>query len=160
MTASTHRSGGTFAFGLSILILFASVLSAQAQENLADPTSRRVVENLRADGECSAVEPGVFIGQLSWRTRDLRRGRHRVEVTPFRTGFDRGEYETIAVVPVTQSNLEWSEGEPGINYYWRIVTQQEDESYVSDVARFQPEVCPVDWASPEEMREIEGLDEE
>ena len=151
-----HQRGGVATvFSLCTLVLLAGVRSAPAQEPLPGTASRRVVERLQAHSECSAVEPGVSIGYLSWDTREIRRGRHSVEVTPYRNGFDRSEYQTIAIVPWSQSTIEWREGEPGINYYWRIVTQQADKSYVSEVARFQPEVCPVDWDIREQSNEPE-----
>ena len=58
--------------------------------------------------------------------------------------FRDGEFEAITELPEKASSYEWDAGEPGINYYWRVVSLINGESFVSEVARAEAAICPVD----------------
>ena len=76
------------------------------------------------------------------RGRSCRRGgrNHR------RRGFDKGRYQTSGQLPHGQAAAGVEAPEPGILYYWRVLTETPAGWIPSTVERFEVPVCP--WDEP------------
>lgn len=98
---------------------------------------------LKAEARCS-IEKRVGIGRLSWQPADLPGSQHRVDMTGFRDGFQTGNFVIIGPLAPDQFEIELDSGEPGINYYWRVLTLTEDGWVPSEIKRLPWPICPVD----------------
>jgi hypothetical protein len=111
--------------------------------------------DLRAEAVCSDTRLGTAVATLSW---SLPAGQEqvealRVDVTAFREGFRTEQFETIAVLPPSQNSVEWDQGEPGINYYWRVLARTPRGWIASEIARYKVPICPVDFQREQDVPE-------
>jgi hypothetical protein len=101
---------------------------------------RQAATDLRAGVWCSETKPSKGSATLSWKVSNS--GQQRVDFTMYRDGFERGMFETIGPLPVDQSSVEIDGLEPGINYYWRVLTLTPKGWVPSETARCEGIGCP------------------
>jgi hypothetical protein len=91
--------------------------------------------------------PGSRVAKFAWEMAAEPGEAQRLDLTMFRDGFERGEFETIAQLSGTQSAADSDKGDAGVNYYWRVLTLNPAGWVPSDTARYQAPICPVDTIS-------------
>jgi hypothetical protein len=99
---------------------------------------------LQVNARCSQTNPGMRVAKFSWQVAAEPGEAQRLDLTMFRGGFERGQFETIARLSATQSAADSDKGDPGINYYWRVLTLTPAGWVPSDTARYEAPICPVD----------------
>ena len=97
---------------------------------------------------CSAADPGKGVVSLRWKLAAGSGGAQRVEVTGLREGFQSGKYQATRALPREQLSAALERPEPGISYYWRVVTLTGAGWVQSEVHRFDAPTCPVDGVDP------------
>lgn len=123
---------------------------AQAEQTILPEGDTPAAGDLEASGLCDPVRPGESVARFHWSPAPDREGRQRVDITAFRDGFERRNFETIAELPASQQSVEWRGAEAGINYYWRVLTLTQAGWRPSAVARFEAPTCPVDFERSDE----------
>ncbi len=112
----------------------ATTALALAYESRCNPEKRRAA--IVALG-WEAASGGNLLGQ-------------RVEISKFRDGFSRGHFEATRRLPLATSAVAVDAPEPGVNYYWRVLTETPEGWAASPVGRFEVPVCPWDKEDLEE----------
>ncbi len=123
----------------------------QAEPPILPPGGPGAATDLQVEARCSDMKLRTAIAKFSWAAAQSPGTRQRVDITMFREGFRDGKFETVALLPLRQSSVEWEEGEAGINYYWRVLTLTSQGWVPSETARYQAPVCPADM-QPEAER--------
>lgn len=99
---------------------------------------------LTAAGECSTTRiRGIDIA-LSWQVKRSEVQAYRVDVSKVRGGFASGQFLTSGERPAAERGLIFETPEPGIYYYWRLLTRTGEGWIVSGNGRVQTPVCPAD----------------
>jgi hypothetical protein len=127
------------------VVVFAPVLAGAAPAKLLPPETPGAAVALIAGAECSRLEPGKGLLVMSWAHRG-EGGEQRIDITAFPDGFERLRYQTTHNLPPDQTAAVLERPEPGINYFWRVLTQTEGGWVTSEVARADAPTCPVDSA--------------
>lgn len=88
---------------------------------------------------------------LEWTPHPLAGAiAQRIQLTKFRRGFERGDFEESQELGLGVSQLAIHSPEPGIVYRWRVaVGLQGGGVALSDVSRFEVPICPGDGAAVE-----------
>jgi hypothetical protein len=122
----------------------------QPERPILQPGGPSAATDLRVEARCSPTQPGTRSATFMWRVAKTRGQGQRVDVTMFRDGFrsEKPRFETVAQVPGTQDSAPWDKGEPGINYYWRVLTLTAKGWVPSQTSRYEAPICPVD-STPE-----------
>ena len=130
--------------------------NAAAIELLAEPASyvrptHDEFTELGAAGECSSTRMRGIDVTLRWEVTRSQVEAHRIDITMFHDGFKTGRYLTSGERPVasgarsaTQGQLLFETAEPGLYYYWRLLTKTPAGWVVSGSGRFDSPTCPVD----------------
>lgn len=105
---------------------------------------------LTQQGWCSTDEPGLPVARLSWVLPEQPGARQRVDVTMFRDGFETGRFLTFGGLEGDVHEVLWQRLEPGINYYWRVLTLTPEGWVPSATGRCAAPICPAD--RPRESR--------
>lgn len=105
--------------------------------------------DLKVEANCDRVKAGQSRVVFSWVKSEKTEGKQRIDITPYRTGFSSEKYETVGELKPEQNSFEWSGGEPGINYFWRVLTLGPNGWVESDTARYEAPTCPVDFERPQ-----------
>lgn len=100
--------------------------------------------DLEAEVWCSATQVGKGLVRFGWSSH-AHDADQRLDVSEFRGGLERGEYDSIAHMSPEERSVTWDGGTPGINYYWRVVTIWPHHWVASEVERFKSPVCPADF---------------
>lgn len=118
-------------------------------------------QDLTVEAQCSQTEIGSADVVFSWSMPEGEVARQRLDVTPYRNGFELGEFE-LFVRPAPKyppPRREGEEGsaqeqpritmtlqalEPGGNDFWRVLTLTSEGWVPSEVARVELPVCPAD----------------
>ncbi|MDX2503302.1 MAG: hypothetical protein QNL62_02310 [Gammaproteobacteria bacterium] len=107
--------------------------------------------NLLVEATCSAIEPGTWKASFSWtlgeQTKDTK-----LDITQYYNGWKTKQFKTIAQLKNAETSFDWSGGDPGGEYLWRLRTNVDDQWHVSETARYQVPVCPVDFIRPDENK--------
>jgi hypothetical protein len=138
------------AFAVSIYPADGAMPTAELEESEArmlSPGGPGAARNLLADARCDPVKL-TAIAQLSWKSASPPAGQQRVDLTMFRDGFDKGKFTTLGPLPPDQSQVQITSGEPGINYYWRVLTLTESGWVPSKTERLPWPSCPTNTRSP------------
>lgn len=109
-----------------------------------DRPSNDSFTQLRGDGRCSTTRIGGIDVELNWEVKRPEVEAHRVDVSMFFDGFASGNFLTSAERPGTERGLVFEQAEPGIYYYWRLLTRTAEGWRVSGAGRVEAPVCPVD----------------
>jgi hypothetical protein len=102
--------------------------------------------DLKAEARCDPVELRG-IARLSWGSAESG-GEQRVDVTMFRDGFQTGRFETFGPLPANRDEVALTTGEPGISYYWRVLTETGDGWAPSKIERLPWPICPTNGGPP------------
>jgi hypothetical protein len=113
---------------------------------------------MRVETACDRAVAGnwnvAFVWDMAGRAQQMR-----IEVTPYFNGFETERYETIAQLRGGVDRFEWSAGDPGAEYLWRVVALSGGSWRASEPARVVIPVCPVDYIDPKlDEREQETED--
>ncbi len=101
---------------------------------------------LQVTAECSRTEPGTRVARFTWTVARTAGSKQRIDITPLRDGFRKAQkYETAVRVSGRASSAEWKGGDPGVNYYWRVLTLTPQGWVPSEIARYEAPICPVDF---------------
>lgn len=100
---------------------------------------------LRAAARCDQETPRASIVSLAWTPANGEAvSGQRVEISKFHEGFERGPFETTGTLSPQTATVAVNAPEPGIRYYWRVLTARGDGWRASTVERFEAPVCPSD----------------
>jgi hypothetical protein len=124
---------------------FTTFQLAQAVEQILPPGQTEFVRGLLAEGRCSDTDLGKSVARFSWSLVKQIGDKYRVDVTMFRDGFQKDNFETVGTFRADQRSLEWVGGSAGVNYYWRVLVLTPAGWLPSQVARYEAPVCPVDF---------------
>ncbi len=124
---------------------FTPVTPEEAAVTLLPPALPGGAGDLRFSERCSETRRRTAVIALSWRAGQGN-GDQRVDITKFRDGFDLGRYQTSGRLPHGQTAAGVEAPEPGLRYYWRVLTETPAGWIPSAVERFEVPVCP--WDEP------------
>jgi len=105
---------------------------------------------MHADARCSRFIPRGIDVNLTWSSGRAGGEAFRVDITPFSDGFEKGTYLTSGERPAFVKELFFAEAQPGIDYYWRLLTKTPAGWVVGGAGRFDAPICPVDEGKEEE----------
>jgi photosystem II stability/assembly factor-like uncharacterized protein len=108
---------------------------------LLSPGLPNAPTDLMGEVRCDPVRL-TSTAQLTWKAPRAGGGQQRVDVTAFRDGFQTANFVTFGPLPPDQFQVELSSGEPGITYYWRVLTLTESGWAPSRTARLPWLGCP------------------
>ncbi len=126
---------------------FTPVTAEEAAVTLLPPATLGGAEDLRYSERCSEIRRRTAVIALSWKAGEGS-GDQRIDLTMFRDGFVRGRYQTSGRLPHGQGSAGVEAPEPGIRYYWRVLTETPAGWIPSAVERFEVPVCPWDEPQP------------
>src|SRR5260370_4044681 len=89
---------------------------------ILSPGGPRAAAKLQVNARCSHTTPGARVAKFAWEIAAERGEAQRLDLTMFRDGFERGQFETIAQLSGTQTATASDKGDPGVNYYCRVLT--------------------------------------
>ncbi len=107
-------------------------------------------KDLAVRSNCDRVAAGKPLAVFSWTNDEGYKGRQKIEITPYRTGFKSRKTENLGELVGGKTGFEWGGGEAGINYYWRVLTLMDVGWVASENARYEVPTCPVDFERPKE----------
>lgn len=134
--AASEQPGGSFQI-------------AQNEDRILTDSNVPAARELSVRADCDRVNAGLPLAVFSWASPEEYDGRQRIQITPYRNGFATDLFEAIAL-EAKQTTVEWSGGEAGINYYWRVLTRTPDGWVASTIARYEVPTCPVDFERSEQ----------
>ena len=130
------------AAAITLSIIHAACQPQQEPEQKTGPSN---ATDLQVSAECSKTEPGTRVARFTWKVAREPGKTQRVDITPFRDGFEKeGKYQTVAQLAAKDSSAEWKGGEPGVNYYWRVLALTGEGWVPSETGRYSAPICPVD----------------
>lgn len=124
---------------------FAPATPEGAAVALLPPGTAGGAEQLGFSSRCSETRRRTAVIALRWQAGE-EVADQRVDLTKFRDGFEKGRYETSGRLPRHQRSAGLEGPEPGIRYYWRVLTETPAGWVPSTVERFEVPVCP--WDEP------------
>ena len=92
----------------------------------------------------SQTQPGKAIATLSWTATNEPGRQQRIDITKYWDGFERGRFNTVGPLTPGQSVVELNNLEPGIDYYWRVLSLTPQGWVPSQTARCAVRAYPVD----------------
>ncbi len=105
---------------------------------------------------CHPTKQRAAIVDLGWQTAgEQSAGEQRIDISKFPRGLATGRYDTTRRLPGTMTAAAVDSPEPGIAYYWRVLSKTDDGWVASGVERFEVPVCP--WDQPD-LSGLSGLD--
>ena len=99
---------------------------------------------LQGVGECSRTEFRGIVAAFGWEVTRAQIEAFRIDVSLFRDGFKAGRYLTSGELAVAERQLVFEDAQPGMYYYWRLLTKTPEVWIVSGHGRLETPVCPVD----------------
>jgi hypothetical protein len=107
------------------------------------PSADRLT-TLAADARCSATSKRSSVITLSWTTTHVGLKAFRVDLTEYHDGFTNGRFRTSGELPPGTTSLEFTEGDAGVFYYWRLLART-DAGWISAAnGRFDAPICASD----------------
>lgn len=123
---------------------------AAAIELVSEPASYEVAASdghieASASAVCSDARPREIDVTLEWEVEGgAGADARRVDISMFGNGFHSGRYLTSGVLPEARREVRFDGAEPGIYYYWRVLSSTADGWVVSANGRFEAPICAVD----------------
>jgi len=99
---------------------------------------------LSVGARCLDTNPRVARIDLTWRLGDPRASAQRVDITKFGDGFATGRFDVTPRLEGGAEAVAVEAPEPGINYYWRVLTETASGWVASPVGRFEVPICVSD----------------
>lgn len=109
-----------------------------------DRASSDELTTLSGSGRCSKTRLRGIDLTLEWSVERPEVDGHRVDLSKFATGFARGEYLTSGERSAAERGLIFEGAEPGVYYYWRLLTRTGGGWRVSGAGRVEAPICPAD----------------
>jgi hypothetical protein len=105
---------------------------------------------LLATPACSETRPRAIDVPLAWAVEDAAVEQVRIDITRFGAGFANGSYLTSGSLPGRAGEALFADAEPGIFYYWRLLTRPAgaDAWKLAANGRFEAPICPFDEVEP------------
>ncbi|TQV85536.1 hypothetical protein [Aliikangiella coralliicola] len=113
--------------------------------------SNDVAYNLMAEGVCSAINPGTWSASFQWTLKG-KQTDIKLDITQYYNGWKNKQFETIANLKGAATKFNWSGGDPGGEYLWRIRAKVNGQWRTSETARYEVPVCPVDLIRPNDNK--------
>lgn len=129
--------------------IFRPVTPEEADVPLLSPDTPGAAGELGPAARCSETVRRSAEIELRWQPGAAAAGVQRVDVTRFRDGFALGRYEVSPLLAPGRDSVGLAGPEPGINYYWRVLTETPQGWAPSRVERFEVPVCPWDPPNPD-----------
>jgi hypothetical protein len=117
-------------------------LSSPSQVLILPGGGTRAATELKATVWCSETRPSKGMAALTWKVAEEPGIEQRVDFSMYRDGFERAAFETTGPVAPRQSSVQVDGLEPGINYYWRVLTRTSVGWVTSETARCEGLTCP------------------
>ena len=122
-----------------------AILALPVRAPAADFSARQ----LEVAAHCNPEKARLSIVSLSWEPASSPSLiSQRLDISKFQDGFRRGAFLATAELPKTQKAVGVDGPEPGVNYYWRVVSKTRDGGMTSEIGRFDVPVCP--WDEPDQ----------
>jgi hypothetical protein len=96
--------------------------------------------------ECDPMKPGTGVVNMRWKAGAALQSDQRVDVTKFAEGFATGKFQATRALPPALISVAMEKPEPGVSYYWRVLTRTPAGWVPSGTYRFDAPTCPVDSA--------------
>jgi len=110
------------------------------------------VSQLEAVARCHETKARTALVALRWSTAGAEAGgTQRVDISKLRDGFATQRFSTTRLLTGATDAVGIESPEPGINYYWRVLTATPDGWVSSRVERFEVPVCPFDPVDPGQL---------
>lgn len=122
---------------------FAPVSPEGAAIDIAMPGGPGAATTLVDTMGCSETKLRTSEVFLNW-TPSTAALAQRVDISKFRDGFQTGTYETSGPLPGNRSATAIEGAEPGIHYYWRVLTSTGGSWASSQIERFAAPTCASD----------------
>jgi hypothetical protein len=153
-------SGRSCLIGLSSVLMLSCTLAAQVRPPVepvepfvASDSEAEILavgtpgaaSDLAASARCHETMPRAALVALEWRPAGAETGGvQRVDISKLRDGFATDRYETTRALPSATGAIGIEAPEPGIHYYWRVLTASPGGWVASEVERFEVPICPFD----------------
>jgi hypothetical protein len=125
----------------------ATALETTSQPAHYETASSNGSADLTVVAECSETRPRAADVTFRWTMPRGAAEAARLDLTMFARGFANGDYLTSGVLDATtEREIFFAEADPGIYYYWRLLTRGPDGWAVAANGRFEAPVCPFDSA--------------
>ncbi len=128
--------------------VFHPVTPEEAAIELLPAAAPAVATGLESAVRCSETKVRTAVVTLRWQAGAVSGGSQRIDISKLRDGFATGRYETTPRLPREQAAAGVEGAEPGINYYWRVLSEVAGGWTSSPIGRFEVPVCPWDEAAP------------
>jgi hypothetical protein len=106
---------------------------------------------LSAEVSCDRGDHSKGIASLSWTVASVAGSQQKVEVTIFRDGFQRNEFESSEILPPGQTSLVWDRLRGQAIHFARVLTKHKEEWVPSKLTSFEGPTCVMDLS-----RELEN----
>ena len=136
-------ANATAAQEIPTFVPFAPVSQEGALIEIALPGGPGAAANLSDSSRCSETKLRTGEVFLTW-TPSSSGVAQRVDISRFRDGFETGTYETSGPLPQSRTATAIEGPEPGIRYYWRVLTSTGGVWASSLVERFEAPTCASD----------------
>ena len=134
---------------------FAPATREQTSIALLPPNTPGGAEDLSFTARCLDTSPREGLITLTWRSAQAGASGQRVDVTKFHEGFDVSRFDASRRLDSNFEAVGLQAPEPGINYYWRVLTATPSGWITSQVGRFEAPVCPSDGPAFEHSKDGE-----
>ena len=112
--------------------------------------------DLIATASCDETKPRTALAALRWQAASGEVGAaQRVDISKLRDGFATDRFAVTRLLPSATTAVGLQGPEPGINYYWRVLTSTPSGWLSSKVERFEVPVCPFDPVDESRFGEAE-----
>ena len=167
---SIALSGGAAVAAEVPIEIFAPLPAAERQVAVLPPGSAPAASELAAAAQCHPAKRRASLVSLRWQPSAAGQDgeaseqggapslAQRVELTKFRDGFSTGRLEATRRLESAIEAVAVDSPETGINYYWRVLTLNEQGWVASAVGRFEVPICP--WDLPDVSRFEPSLNDE
>lgn len=130
---------------------FAPVSEEAAALEIAPGEGPRSASRLTHETGCSETKLRTGEVFLAWTPASGGLAQ-RVDVSKFRDGFETGAYETSGPLSGALDRAALEGPEPGIRYYWRVLTDTGGSWAASATERFEAPTCASDLTILDEGR--------
>jgi hypothetical protein len=124
---------------------FKPFVPTDSEVEVLAPGSPGAAGELAAAARCHESMPRAALVALGWRPAGGETGAaQRVDISKLRDGFATDRFATTRILPAATAAISIEAPEPGINYYWRVLTASPGGWLPSVVERFEVPICPFD----------------
>ena len=111
---------------------------------LLPPGTSGGATNLEYVADCLDTSPREGIIAFAWTPGERVGNAQRIDVSKLREGFATNQFDSSPSLAADLRAVSLQNPEPGIYYYWRVLSETPSGWIASPVARFEAPVCPSD----------------